>query len=81
MNQRQSVEDQLAETGVILGQIINFRLLARLGWAGIFGFAVEIVRAIDLEVEVEMVIAGIDPLLSVDQPQGVSRKVAVAIQR
>ena len=47
--QRHPVEDQLAETGVILGQIVDLRLDPRLGRTDVFRRAVEIRRALDLE--------------------------------
>ena len=51
--QRHSVENQLAETGIILGQIINLRLDAGLGWADVFRSAVEVRRAFDFEGEID----------------------------
>ena len=48
---RQAVEHELAEAGVILGQVIDIRGRHVLGWADVFNLAVEVARAVDLESE------------------------------
>ena len=84
-DEREPVEDKLAETGVILRQIIDVRLVALFGWTNLLTLAVEVAWAAHLETKLCMGITRIQflkplvvlgPVFTTNQAQGVSREIA-----
>ncbi len=88
-HQRQTIQDQLAETGIILGQVVDLGLFFYFRRADSGRFAIEIAGAVYLETEIDTVIAWIKSgvglpftlLVLFDHAQGIGRKIARPIDR
>ena len=83
-HQRQAIQDQLTETCIILGQIVDLRIFFYFRRADSGRFAIVIAGAVYLETEIDTVIARIKSavwlpftlLVLFDDAQGVRRKIA-----
>ena len=85
---RQAIEDDLAEARVVLGEVVDLGLVGNRRWARGLRGAVEVGTSACGEGEVDLSVAGIEArqrfvagpaVLLLDQPEGVGRGVAGAV--
>src|SRR5207244_8145344 len=74
--QCQTIENELAKTGIIFGEVIDLRLLALFWRADLFGLAVQVARTPDFETKLRTRVTRVEVFIQSDNAELVGRKIA-----